>query len=88
MAAMREQGTSLLTEFRKSTVEGNAVDLANRVIIGATLGAIVSSIVDDVFKLITGGVDFSNLFVVLSNPTDASALSLTAAKGAGVATLN
>jgi large conductance mechanosensitive channel len=68
------------------------IDLAIGVIIGAAFGAIVSSLVDDVFMpligLIIGGVDFSNLFVVLSNPTGAPVASLAAAKDAGIATLN
>ena len=52
----------------------------------------VSSIVDDVFMpligLIIGGIDFSNLFVVLSNPDNIAVPSTAAAKAAGVATLN
>ena len=38
--------------------------------------------------LVLGGIDFSNLFVVLSNPNDVPVPSLTAAQEAGVATLN
>src|SRR5690606_19078592 len=38
--------------------------------------------------LIIGGIDFSNLFVVLSNPDNVPVPSLAAAKAAGVATLN
>ena len=92
MADLREQGSSFLKEFRDFAVKGNAVDLAIGVIIGAAFGAIVSSIVDDVFMpiigLIIGGVDFSNLFVVLSNPTNVPVPSLAVATEAGVATLN
>ncbi|HHY50753.1 MAG TPA: large conductance mechanosensitive channel protein MscL [Alphaproteobacteria bacterium] len=92
MADLRERGTSFIKEFRDFAVKGNAVDLAIGVIIGAAFGAIVSSIVDDIFMpiigLLIGGVDFSNLFVVLSNPTNAPVPSLAAAKDAGVATLN
>ena len=92
MADVRERGSSFLKEFRDFAVKGNAVDLAIGVIIGAAFGAIVSSVVDDVFMpiigLLLGGVDFSNLFIVLSNPTDAPVPSLTVAKEAGVATLN
>ncbi len=92
MADMRDRGTSFLKEFRDFAVKGNAVDLAIGVIIGAAFGAIVSSIVDDVFMpligLLIGGVDFSNLFVVLSNPTNVPVPSLAAAREAGIATLN
>ena len=82
----------MFKEFRDFAIKGNMIDLAIGVIIGAAFGAIVSSIVDDVFMpiigLIIGGIDFSNLFIVLSNPNDVAVPSLAAAKEAGVATLN
>jgi large conductance mechanosensitive channel len=84
--------SSMLKEFRDFAIKGNMVDLAIGVIIGAAFGAIVSSLVDDVFMpvigLILGRIDFSNLFVVLSNPKNVDVPSLAAAKAAGVATLN
>ena len=83
---------SMLKEFRDFAIKGNMIDLAIGVIIGAAFGAIVSSLVDDVFMpligLIIGGVDFSNLFVVLKNPAGVDVPSLAAAKAAGVSTLN
>jgi large conductance mechanosensitive channel len=83
---------SLFKEFRDFAIKGNVVDLAIGVIIGAAFGAIVSSLVDDVFMpvvgLILGRLDFSNMFVVLSNPNNVAVPSLAAAKAAGVATLN
>jgi large conductance mechanosensitive channel len=92
VAKLTEKGTSFLKEFRDFAVKGNAVDLAIGVIIGAAFGGIVSSIVDDLFMpligVVIGGVDFSNLFLVLNNPTDAPVPSLAAAKTAGVATFN
>jgi large conductance mechanosensitive channel len=82
----------MFKEFRDFAIKGNMIDLAIGVIIGAAFGAIVSSIVDDIFMpligLIIGGVDFSNLFVVLSNPEGVAVPSLAAAEAAGVATLN
>ncbi|GLQ10941.1 large-conductance mechanosensitive channel [Devosia yakushimensis] len=82
----------MLKEFRDFAIKGNMIDLAIGVIIGAAFGAIVSSLVDDVFMpiigLIIGGIDFSNLFIVLHNPGDVAVPSLAAAKAAGVATLN
>jgi large conductance mechanosensitive channel len=79
-------------EFRDFAVKGNMVDLAIGVIIGAAFGAIVSSLVDDVFMpvigLIFGGIDFSNLFIVLSNPEGIPVPSVAVAEAAGVATLN
>ncbi|MGV3650108.1 MAG: large conductance mechanosensitive channel protein MscL [Devosia sp.] len=86
------RGTSFLKEFRDFAVKGNMIDLAIGVIIGAAFGTIVSSLVDDVFMpiigLLIGGVDFSNLFFVLSNPDNVPVPSVAAAKAAGVATLN
>lgn len=82
----------MFKEFRDFAIKGNMVDLAIGVIIGAAFGAIVSSIVDDIFMpiigLVIGGIDFSNLFVVLSNPDNVPVPSIAAAKAAGVATLN
>ena len=82
---------SMLKEFRDFAIKGNVVDLAIGVIIGAAFGAIVSSLVDDVFMpligLVLGRVDFSNLFIVLNNPNNVAVSSLAAAKEAGVATL-
>src|SRR5215468_11927449 len=56
-------------EFKEFAIKGNAVDLAVGVIIGAAFGAIVNSLVKDVvmppISLLTGGLDFSNKFVIL-----------------------
>jgi len=56
-------------EFKEFAIKGNAIDLAVGVIIGAAFGAIISSLVKDVLmppiSLVTGGLDFSNKFVVL-----------------------
>ncbi|WP_417310726.1 large conductance mechanosensitive channel protein MscL [Devosia sp.] len=82
----------MLKEFRDFALKGNVVDLAIGVIIGAAFGAIVSSMVDDVFMpiigLILGGIDFSNLFIVLSNPDNVAVPSVAFAQENGIATLN
>jgi large conductance mechanosensitive channel len=82
----------MFKEFRDFAIKGNMIDLAIGVIIGAAFGAIVSSIVDDLFMpllgLLTIGVDFSNLFIVLKNPDNVAVPSLAAAEAAGVSTLN
>jgi len=82
----------MFKEFRDFALKGNVIDLAIGVIIGAAFGAIVSSIVDDLFMpiigLILNGIDFSNLFLVISNPNDVPVPSVAAARAAGVATLN
>lgn len=60
---------SLIKEFKAFAVKGNVVDMAVGIIIGAAFGKIVSSFVGDVIMpplgLLIGGVDFSNLAVVL-----------------------
>jgi large conductance mechanosensitive channel len=82
----------MFKEFRDFALKGNVIDLAIGVIIGAAFGAIVSSVVDDVFMpiigLILNGIDFSNLFVPLFPPEGATYPTVAAAKEAGVATLN
>jgi len=63
-------------EFQEFAVKGNAVDLAVGVIIGAAFGAIVNSLVKDVvmppISVLTGGLDFSNKFLVLRAAKDGS----------------
>ncbi len=82
----------MFKEFRDFALKGNVIDLAIGVIIGAAFGAIVSSVVDDLFMpiigLILNGIDFSNLFLVISNPNEVPVPSVAAARAAGVATLN
>jgi large conductance mechanosensitive channel len=60
---------SLIKEFKAFAVKGNVVDMAVGIIIGAAFGRIVSSFVGDVIMpplgLLIGGVDFSNLALVL-----------------------
>ena len=79
----------MLKEFKEFAMRGNVLDLAIGVIIGAAFGKIVSSFVADVLMppigKLMGGVDFTNLFLVLgSGHFD----TLKAAKDAGAATLN
>ena len=74
----------MLKEFREFAMRGNVVDLAVGVIIGIAFGAIVASLVDDIFSpiigLATGGTDFSNLYIQLSGER---ADTLEAARTAG-----
>ena len=74
----------MLNEFKAYIAKGNVVDLAVGIIIGAAFTAIVNSLVADLINpiigLITGGIDFSNLFIDLSGSNPAS---LAAAKEAG-----
>jgi large conductance mechanosensitive channel len=67
---------SMVSEFRDFIARGNVVDLAVGVIIGGAFGKIVTGLVDQVIMppigLITGGIDFSDLKIVLK-PADALA---------------
>jgi len=60
---------SIIKEFREFAVKGNMVDMAVGIIIGAAFGKIVSSLVNDVIMpplgLLIGGVDFTDLKVIL-----------------------
>ncbi|MBD2751732.1 large-conductance mechanosensitive channel protein MscL [Spirosoma validum] len=59
----------MLSEFRTFIAQGNVLDLAVGVIIGAAFGKITTSLVEDVINpilgLILGGIDFSQLKIVL-----------------------
>ena len=80
----------MLKEFRDFALKGNVLDLAVGVIIGLAFGAVVSSLVDDIIMppigLILGGVDFSQLFVVLKGDGDFN--TVAQAKEAGAVTWN
>ena len=60
---------ALISEFKAFISRGNVLDLAVGVIIGAAFGKIVTSLTEDlimpVVGLITGGINFSNKFLVL-----------------------
>ena len=81
----------MLKEFREFAIKGNMVELAVGIIIGAAFGAVVKSLVDDimmpVLSAILGAPDFSNLFLVLRNPTGAVFTSVKAARDAGAVVL-
>lgn len=80
---------SVGSDFKAFVMRGNVVDLAVGVIIGAAFGKIVSSMVDDVLMppigRALGHVDFSGLFVNLS---DTPYPTLADAKAHNAATLN
>lgn len=65
---------SIVSEFKEFAVKGNAVEMAVGIIIGASFGKIVSSLVNDVIMppvgLLIGGVDFKNLKLVLKAAAD------------------
>ncbi len=76
-------------EFRAFIMRGNVVDLAVGIIIGVAFTAVVNSLVKDIFTpiigLLVGGIDFTNLFVTLSGPSQPT---LADAQKAGSVTLN
>jgi large conductance mechanosensitive channel len=61
----------MLKEFKEFAMRGNVMDLAVGVIIGAAFGKIVDSVVNDLIMplvgRLVGNVDFSNLYVPLSD---------------------
>lgn len=76
---------SIVSEFKEFAIKGNVVDLAVGVIIGAAFGKIVSSFVGDVVMpplgVLIGGVDFSDLAIVLKAAEgDAAAVTLAYGK--------
>jgi large conductance mechanosensitive channel len=79
----------MLKEFKEFAMKGNVLDMAVGIIIGGAFGKIISSFVGDVLMppigLLLGKVDFSSLFINLS---DKSYASLAEAKAAGAPTLN
>lgn len=79
----------MLKEFKEFAMRGSVIDLAVGIIIGAAFGKIVSSLVEDIIMppvgRLLGHVDFTNLFLNLS---DKHYDTLAAAKTAGAPTLN
>lgn len=84
----------MLKEFKEFIMRGNVIDMAVGIIIGASFGTIIKSLVDDVIMppigLLLGNIDFSNLFAVLKDGAKAAGpyVSLAAAKEAGAVTIN
>lgn len=81
----------MFQEFKTFVMRGNVLDLAVGVIIGAGFGKIITSLTDDVImpvvSLVTGGMDFTNKFVLLGAvPGDykGSLTDYAALKAAGV----
>jgi large conductance mechanosensitive channel len=79
----------MLKEFKEFALRGNVVDMAIGIVIGAAFSTIVKSLVDDIIMppigVVTGGVDFSSIFIPLNG---ADYASLAQARQAGAPTLN
>ncbi len=73
---------SILQEFKEFAVKGNAIDMAVGIIVGASFGKIISSLVADVVMppigVLIGGVDFTKLAITIKE----------AAEGTPAVTLN
>lgn len=72
---------SLVKEFKEFAVKGNAIDMAVGIVVGAAFGKIVSSFVANVVTpplgVLLGGVDLSNLEIVLQSAAgDAPAVTM------------
>ena len=83
----------MFKEFKAFILRGNAFDMAIGIVIGAAFGAVVKSLVNDLIMppigLLLGGVDFSNLYILLKPGTPAGPYpSLADAQAAGAVTLN
>jgi len=83
----------MIKEFKDFIARGNVLDMAVGIIIGSAFGGIIKSLVADVLMppvgLLLGGVDFSNLFIILKQgaiigPFD----TLSTAQEAGAVTIN
>lgn len=75
----------IVKDFKDFAFKGNLVDMAVGIIIGGAFGTVVKSLVDDVFMpvigYITGGVDFSDKFLVLGTVPEGSTAKAAAEAG-------
>ena len=83
----------MLKEFKEFAIRGNSVDMAVGIIIGAAFGSIIASLVKDIImppiSLLTGGLDWSNKFIVLRDAPGGGVFTTAAdAAKAGAITWN
>ena len=66
----------MMKEFKDFAMKGNVIDMAVGIVIGGAFGKIIGSLVIDVIMppigILLGGVDFSNLSIVLKAATEAT----------------
>ncbi|CAM3322273.1 large-conductance mechanosensitive channel protein MscL [Asticcacaulis taihuensis] len=78
---------SIASEFKTFLMRGNVIDLAVGVVIGGAFGKIVTSLVDNIIMppigYLTGGVDFSNLKLILK-PADVATKTAEVAISYGI----
>ena len=82
----------MFKEFKDFAMKGNVIDLATGVIIGAAFGKIVGSLVNDIImpllSMITGRINFANLFIPLDGSSFDKYKTIAEAQADKVATLN
>ena len=83
----------MLKEFKKFALRGNVMDMAVGIIIGASFGTIINSLVNDILMppigWLLGGVDFSNNYLTIKAGTPGGPYaSLVDAQAAGAVTVN
>jgi large conductance mechanosensitive channel len=80
----------MMSEFKSFAMRGNVIDMAVGIVIGGAFGKIVSSFVNDVLMppigILIGGVDFSELAIVLKVATE-EAEAVTLKYGAFIQTV-
>ncbi|MEL7544827.1 MAG: large conductance mechanosensitive channel protein MscL, partial [Pseudomonadota bacterium] len=70
----------MLQEFKDFALKSNFLDMATGIVIGAAVGTVVKSLVEDVIMppigMLMGGVDFSDIKIPLSDGPDAAAINI------------
>ncbi|MFM9977680.1 MAG: large conductance mechanosensitive channel protein MscL [Sphingomonadaceae bacterium] len=78
----------IVSEFKTFVNQGNVLDLAVGVIIGAAFSKIVTALTEDfinpILSLATGGTDFSNVFTPIGTVPEGTAMTLAGMKAAGI----
>ena len=77
----KEDVMSMMSEFKEFAVKGNAIDMAVGIVVGAAFGTVVTSLVSDIIMppigMLLGGVNFTDLSIVLSEATaDTAAVAI------------
>ena len=79
---IKESGFNFIREFKSFALQGNVIDLAVGIIIGAAFNSLVQSLVKDlvmpIFGWIIGGTDFSSLYISLNGSFNTLADAQTA----------
>ncbi len=84
--------SNFIKDFRAFIERGSAVDMAVGIIVGGVMTSVVNSLVKDIIMppigLLIGGVDFSQLFIVLAGGNGEHFNTVAAAQAAGATTMN